>query len=315
MRRRRAPLAAFLFLAAAPLVGGSALLPILTRPALAQAESREGIFLQNQILQLRQELETLRRSGGGGSALPAPVPRGGGGGAPSGELLTQLLDRVGALEEEVRRMRGRLDEAEFRNRQLSQAVEKLQGDMDFRLQQLEGGGGRRRQQRGDADGAGPASGGLVAGPPDNSESPPPAPRPAPPPAAAPPPPRTPERMIAEGQAALSRRDYAAAEAAARDVLANRSASRAADAQLLLADALAGKRDYAGAALAYNDAYVRGRSGPKAPDALLGLATAFNNLGHKREACDALDDLRSRYPNLRPAQAERAADARRRAGCR
>ena len=121
--------------------------------------------------------------------------------------------------------------------------------------------------------------------------------------------------MAEGQAALSRRDYASAEAAAREVLATRNSPRTADAQLLLADALAGKRDYAGAALAYNDAYVRGRSSPKAPDALLGLAGSFNNLGHKREACDTLDDLRSNYPNLRSAQAERAAEARRRAGCR
>ncbi len=296
---RRRALAAVLVLAA-PLLGGAPAV-VAVRPARAQAESREGIYLQNQILQLRQELEGLRR--GGGSALAAPVPRGGGA-APSGELLSQLLDRVGALEEEVRRMRGRLDEAEYRNRQLSQAVEKLQGDMDFRLQQLEGGGGGR-SRRGDSGGSGAVE--------------PAAPTPAPAAprqqAAAPAPPRTPERLIAEGQAALSRRDYAVAEAAAREVLATRNATRAADAQMLLADALAGKRDHAGAALAYNDAYNRGRSSPRAPDALLGLANSFTNLGHRREACDTLDDLRGSYPNLRPAQAERASETRRRAGCR
>ncbi|MBD0275719.1 MAG: hypothetical protein ICV73_27805, partial [Acetobacteraceae bacterium] len=138
MRPTRA-LATALILAV-PLAGGG--WPVVSpRPALAQAESREGIFLQNQILQLRQELESLRRSSGA-AGLAAPVPRGGGGGgaAPSGELLSQLLERVGALEEELRRMRGRVDEAEFRNRQLLQSVEKLQGDVDFRLQQLEGGG-------------------------------------------------------------------------------------------------------------------------------------------------------------------------------
>jgi TolA-binding protein len=85
--------------------------------------------------------------------------------------------------------------------------------------------------------------------------------------------------------------------------------------MLLADALAGKRDNAGAALAYNDAYVRGRTSPRAPDALLGLAGSFANLGHRREACDTLDDLRSNFPNLRPAQAQRAAETRQRAGCR
>jgi TolA-binding protein len=274
---------------------------------MAQAESREGIFLQNQILQLRQELEGLRRSGGGASGLAAPVPRGGGGATASGELLSQLLERVGALEEELRRTRGRLDESEFRNRQMSQSVEKLQGDVDFRLQQLEGGGDRGGRQRGGGGGREAAAA---------ETAPAPAPRPAPPqPVAAPPAPRTPERLIAEGQAALNRRDYAAAEAAAREALSARNSPRAGDAQLLLADALAGKRDNAGAALAYNDAYTRSRNSPRAPDALLGLANSFTNLGHKREACDTLDDLRSNFPNLRPAQAERAADTRRRAGCR
>ena len=148
MRPTRA-LAAALILAAPLMAGGWCV--VSARPALAQAESREGIFLQNQILQLRQELEGLRRSGGG-SGLAAPVPRGGGGAAPSGELLSQLLERVGALEEELRRMRGRLDETEFRNRQLAQSVEKLQGDVDFRLQQLEGGGGGGGRQRGAAGG-------------------------------------------------------------------------------------------------------------------------------------------------------------------
>lgn len=300
MRQPRA-IAAALLLAATLLGGGWP--AVAVRPALAQAESREGIFLQNQILQLRQELESLRRSGGG-QALAAPVPRGGGA-APSGELLSQLLERVGALEEELRRMRGRLDETEFRNRQLAQSVEKLQGDVDFRLQQLEGGGGRQR-------GAG-GSGSRETAAAEPAQPPRPAP-PAPAPAAAPAP-RTAERAIADGQAALGRRDYAAAEAAAREAIAARNSPRAADAQMLLAEALTGKRDHAGAALAYNDAYTRSRNGPRAPDALLGLANAFTSLNHKREACDTLDDLRSNFPNLRQAQAERAAEMRRRAGCR
>ena len=300
--RRRALAAIVILAAAAPGFGW----PVAAvRPAAAQAESREGIYLQNQILQLRQDLEGLRRSGGGPSGLAAPVPRGGGGQAPSNELLNQLLERVSGLEDEVRRMRGRVDESEFRTRQLGQTVEKLQGDVDFRFGQLEN-TSRGNRPRGGGDSA------AVAEPPP---TPAPAPRPAPARPAAEAAPRTPERALSEGQAALNRRDYGAAEAAAREVLAARNSPRAADAQLLLADALAGKKDNAAAALAYNDAYTRGRSGPRAPDALLGLANAFTNLGHKREACDTLDDLRGNFPNLRAPQSDRAADARRRAGCR
>ncbi|MBL6456686.1 hypothetical protein JMJ55_15225 [Belnapia sp. T6] len=276
-----------------------ALLP--AGPAFAQAESREGIYLQNQILQLRQELDQVRR---GGSAMGAPAvvpPPSRSGGAPQGELVGALLDRVTALEDETRRLRGRLDESENRNRNLGQQVEKLQGDLDYRLQQLEGQGGGRA--------AAPAA------PPARAAAPAAPSAPAAPPAAAPSAARTPERAIADGQAALGRRDYGAAEAAAREALAARGSTRATDAQLLLGDALSGKRDYAGAALAYNDAFTRSRTGPRAPEALIGLAGAFASLGNKREACDTLDDLRSNFPNLRPPLAERAAEGRRRAGCR
>ncbi|MBR0674469.1 hypothetical protein GXW76_25105, partial [Roseomonas soli] len=113
-------------------------LALLAAPgARAQMDSREGIALQNQILELRRDLDAVRR--GGGAPAPVPMARGGGGGAPQ-ELVQQLLARVSELEEQVRRMRGQLDVAENANRQLTQDVEKLRGDMDFRLQQLEGGG-------------------------------------------------------------------------------------------------------------------------------------------------------------------------------
>ena len=68
--------------------------------------------------------------------MPAPA-RGAAGG---GELVGALLERVNRLEEELRGMRGRLDELDYRNRALGQQLEKLQGDLDYRMQQLEGGG-------------------------------------------------------------------------------------------------------------------------------------------------------------------------------
>ena len=117
------------------LLTGAALLAS-PRPASAQIESREGIALQNQLLQLRQELEALRRSGAGGSALPPPsatAPRP----AASGDIVQSLLERVQRMEEELRSVRGRAEQAEFRERQLRERVEKLEGDLDFRLQQIE----------------------------------------------------------------------------------------------------------------------------------------------------------------------------------
>lgn len=276
-------------------------------PAAAQIDSREAIALQNQILQLRNEVEQLRR--GGVSAAPSS-----GGGRGGGEVSGALLERVGRLEEEVRRMRGRLDELDFANRQMAQALEKLQGDMDFRLQQLEGTGGGARPAAPRPVSPPPMGAPPIAAP--SAPLPPiagPAPVPAAPPSSAP---RPPERAIADGQAALARGDFASAEAAAREALRNRGIGpRATDAQMLLADSLSGKRDFAGAALAFNEAYSRNRSGPRAPEALLGLAGSFNALGNRREACETLGDLRSSFPNLRGPVADRAQALRQRAGCR
>ncbi|PZP45664.1 MAG: hypothetical protein DI601_09280 [Azospirillum brasilense] len=270
--------------------------------ARAQVESREGITLQNQILQLRQELEQLRARGGGGYAAPAlPPPSRGGAAGGGSELVGQLLDRVSALEDETKRLRGRVDQLEFQNRNLQQQMEKLQGDTDYRLQQVEQGGGAGRRSQAPAT---PAPGPAAA---------PPASAPA---AAAPAAvPRTPERALSDGQAALSRRDYAAAEAAAREVIGARSAPRQQDAQILLGDALLGRRDYQNAALAYDDAYRRNRKSGRAPEALLGLANAFNGFGAKREACQTLDQLNSEFPKPSGSLASQAAQARQRAGCR
>ena len=268
--------------------------------ALAQIESREGIALQNQLLQLRQELEALRRAGAGAasSALPAPqqaaAPRPAG---ASGDLVQGLLERVQRMEEELRAARGAAEQSEFRERQLRERLQKLEGDLDFRLQQLE----TQRQGAAPAQPARPAA--------TNAPAQPAAPANA---AAGP---RPPQRAIAEGQAALGRREFVAAEAAAREVIASRDASQQVNAQILLGDALMGRREFSNAAVAYDDARKRSPTGTRAPDANVGLANAFIALNSNREACDVLNALRSARPDLAGPVAERASDARRRAQCR
>ncbi|MBR0655278.1 hypothetical protein GXW79_09305 [Roseomonas arctica] len=276
--------------------------------AAAQIESREGIALQNQLLELRREIDQLRR---GGASLPPPssVPRGAGG----NEIMGQLVGRVAEMEEEVRRLRGRNQELEFRNQRLSEDIEKLRGDLEFRLQQIET--GRPGAPR--PTGAPPPTQRSDATPPLRGEAAPPLRGDGTPPvqAATNAGPRPPERALADGQAALTRRDYAAAEAAAREVLAARAPARAQDAQLLLGDSLAGRRQFQNAALAYDEAYRRNRQGARAPEALLGLSGAFAGFNARREACDTLDQLRSEFPRLSPPLAQRADQARRANSCR
>ncbi len=253
-------------------------------PAWAQLDSRDAIALQNQILELRRDLQGLQAQRGA-PALPPPVRRGGDGGGS--EIAAQLLDRVAQLEDDVRRLRGQLDEQANASRRQMDDLSKQVADLNFRLQNSGPSGGPGPRASPDASAAGPAPSGR---------------RPA-------------ELAMQEGNAALARRDYGVAEAAAREVLSGgRGGPRAGDAQFLLAQALMGKRDYPGAAVAYDDAYNRSRTGSRAPDALLGLANALAALNDRANACAALDKLRTEFPAPRANLRDAATAARGRSGC-
>lgn len=274
--------------------------------ARAQVESREGIALQNQILDLRRQMQVLQDQGARGGNIPpsrAPTayspPAGG-----SGDLVAQLLSRVDALEEQVRQLRGRVDEIQNQTQRQGADLAKRIDDMAFQTQNPTGARGQH--------------GGAAQVPP----SPPPGtlapsvPPPAPGASPAPPVRRTPELSLQEGNAALARRDYTTAEQAAREVLTgNRTSPRAYDAQFLLAQALMGQHQYSQAAIAYDDTYNRARKGAHAPEALLGLANALIAINEKKAACDSLSKLRSEYPTLRPDQRDAVTASGQRAGCR
>jgi TolA-binding protein len=264
-----------------------------TIPAVAQVESREGIALQNQILELRRQMQALQdqanRGGGSPTNLGRAYPQPSTGGS---DLVAQLLSRVDALEEQVRQLRGRVDETQNEVQRQGADLGKRIDDMAFQAQSPRGG---------------PPAPTVSPQPPSSLGA-----------AAAPSAParRTPELVMQEGNAALARRDYPAAEQAAREVLtSNRTSPRAYDAQFLLAQALIGQRQYSQAAIAYDDTYNRSRKGAHAPDALLGLANSLIAINEKKAACDTLAKLHGEYPSPRPEIRDAMAASSQRAACR
>ena len=231
------------------------------------------------------------------------------------------------LEEEVRTLRGRVDEVQNQLQQQGADLGKRIDDLTFQMQNGQAPGGAPTEAappagpgsppgspQGLAPGAPiPLQPGPAVGPSQGALGPVPVP-PAPPPAA--PVRRTPELAMQEGNAAMARRDYPTAEAAAREVLNNfRTSPRAYEAQFLLAQALAGERQFSQAAIAYDDTYNRNRKGTRAPEALLGLANALTAINEKRAACDTLARLHVEFPQQRPELREAAAGVGQRAGCR
>ncbi|GEB37644.1 hypothetical protein GLI01_16790 [Gluconacetobacter liquefaciens] len=267
-----------------------------------QMTSREGIALQNQIMDLRQQLSQMQSAvpgGQGGGILPPPMADGGsrsgngGSSAAGGDLTAQLLDRVMTLEQQVRDMRGQLDQLTNQVQQQNATLAKQIDDMNFAMQN--GGHPSPRPAASavpDASAETDGTGGE----------------------AAPPAKRTPDIVLKDGNAALMRGDYAGAQNAAKQVLAGPKGPLQIDAQFLLAQSLAGQKQYRQSAVAYYDTYNRSPRSGRAPDALLGVTASLLAMGDKNSACQALAKLKSEFPSPAPRVKTAETAYRTRAGC-
>ena len=119
-----------------PLLG---LLLTAAVPARAQIDSRAGIALQNQILELRHQLQLVENqlASGGGAPVERSAPAASGGG---NDLTAELLQRVSTLEEQVRVLRGRVDEltTQQQTQQLADLSSKQIGEPAFQAQPMQG---------------------------------------------------------------------------------------------------------------------------------------------------------------------------------
>ena len=211
----------------------------------------------------------------------------------SGNLTLQLLDRVNTLEQEARDMRGEIDQLTNQVQQQNAALSKQIDDMNFAMQH--------------GHGAAPAGGAAASVSPAASAT---APAATETPAAK----RTPDDLLKAGTDALMQHDYVTAQADAQQVLSGPKSAKQVDAQYLLAQSLAGQKQYRQSALAYYDAYNRAPHGARAPSALLGVAATLVALNDRASACQALDKLASEFPQ--PADRIKSAEQvyRKRAKC-
>lgn len=209
-------------------------------------------------------------------------------GTPATAPLTDLTARVDALERQQRSLTGTLEEAQNRLRLLEEGLTRYRGDTDFRLNAIE-------------HPAQPAP--VVEAPP--AESPPERttagkaspPKPAAKPIAAP---AKAEALPIEDQwravyALYTAKDYAKAETAMADFLAaNPKTARASNAQYWLGRSYMAQDQFAPAAKAFLDGYKNYPAGERAPDSLLWLGKALTALNKPKQACSALDELKSVY---------------------
>ncbi len=223
-------------------------------------------------------------------------------GNPASQPLVDLAERVGQLEAQLRTITGQVEANQFKLRQLEEAQTKLRGDLEFRLNALEGNGPV----------AAPLPGGTAA-----AVLPPPRPGTRPPVTA--PPVAAPATADAAWKAAYAEalaKDWPGTETAMTDFLAAWPKSpRVPQARYWLGRSHAVRDQHAEAARAYLELYKTSPRDPRAQDALIGLATAMNGLKKPKDACRVLGELDSVYgPKLTPAQQAEAKALRTRAKC-
>lgn len=211
--------------------------------------------------------------------------------ASSSESLTsRLLQRVNNLEAQVRDMRGELDQLTNQVQQSQADTAKQIGDMQF-----------AQQNRGAARNVGAGSSKTLSSSTASSGG-----------GGSPKPSVTP---VKTGQEALKAQRYSDAEYYAREALKSaKNKPVKVEASFLLAQAMAGQKNYRQSAVSYFDAYRSDPSSSRAPEALLGVAASMISLQNKPAACEALNKLNDEFPNANARVKSSAKVFRARAAC-
>jgi tol-pal system protein YbgF len=254
-----------------------------------------------QVERLQQELAELRQI--------QPVQAG-------DPALARFEVRLSQLEEELRRLTGRIEQLEFGQRALERRFDQLVQDLDQRLRPLEEGAGITAapplQEPRPAIAAPAAPPGTGEGEQALGQVPESAvlALPRPDPSTIPPPPemRTlpPQQQYDAAMELLRAGNYAGAEGGLQLFLElNPDHPLAGNAAYWLAETYYVRRNYAAAAAAFARNYrTYGKDAQKAPDNLLKLGMSLQGLGEISNACLSYDELAREFPNA-PAHIQQA----------
>jgi tol-pal system protein YbgF len=262
------------------------------------------------------------------SAPPGVAPTGDGSSALNADI------RMDQLEQQMRTLTGQLEEVQNGISEMKSRLDKQQQDDEQRFQALEhpdgGGAPGRSSQTADAPiaaapgggrpsspgGAGnmdapPSTGGFLTAPGQGGGKGAPAPGKAS--ATLPNGSTTDQYNYAFGL--LRSQDYPAAEAAfSQFVLKHPQDELAGNAQYWLGETFFVRNDYSSAAAAFAKGYQVYPKSPKAQDNLLKLGISLGNTNRKQEACLVFGKLGREFPDLAPANKERATREKQRLGC-
>lgn len=254
--------------------------------------------------------------------------------------------RLAAFEQELRKLTGMVEQVTYQQNQLSQRLDRMQADVEYRLTALEGGDPSAGQQastggsyaspstqattqsgdqstaaatQGDVKTLGTVAQDQLAGVQDGA---------APQPlvtqdggsagneqVASILPGGSPQQQYDYAFGLLRKADYAGAEQAlSAFVQENPGDPLVANAKYWLGETYYVRGNYNEAARAFGVAYQDHPSGPKATDSLLKLGLSLSLLGRNGDACAVFGELETRFPNAAANILQRSRQERGRLGC-
>lgn len=307
-----------------------------TSPALAQSSLMQQLL--DRMERMQTELTTLQRQVYQGGGQSGGRNRATGAGMRSGpqarKLTARMSVRITQLEDELRRLTGKTEEFVHLVQQMRARIEKLAGDLEFRLSALERGTaatGAPPPAPGSAPGiaTGPGPGfdpGLNRGL-DSGFAPGPRtlgtirqtalPRPAAVVEKPPPPKMTAKQQYDYAHTLIVKdQNFAEAERVLRAFIeAYPKNSLAPNAHYWLGRTYFVRKEYQKAAFTFAEGFQKYPRSGKAPDNLLNLGMSLARLDKNKEACTALKRLLRNYPKASDNVKRRVSRERQRLRCR
>jgi tol-pal system protein YbgF len=209
----------------------------------------------------------------------------------NGDLVVELIKRVGNIEEDNRQLRGQLEEAHHEISQLKQKMDTLSSDVDYRLNNPESGTAAVSPVPSPPH----PLGGDFASPSSSSGS------------------SNSSDEYERARSLLEQGEYDAAERAfAAFVQAHPKDEQAGAAQYWLGVTFFVRGEHEKASSAFAKGYKNYPKSPKAADTLLKLSKSLAALDQKANACATLEQLAIKHPN---AHAKEVANDQKKLNCK
>lgn len=220
--------------------------------------------------------------------------------------------QLGRFDEQVRSMTGRLDELDYKIKQLDDKINMINKDIDVRMSLLEGKKIKVSDTSSVADNspkfsapvAADAPQSIVGGTISKSDDLQPVKG------------STAPEIYQAGLEALKANEYDAAEKAFNKILTKFPDDKlAGNAQYWLGESFYARKEYDKAAIAFAKGYQQYGKGVKAADSLLKLGMSMQGLEKKKEACAAFVSLPKEFPKAAKSLKDKAAAEVKKLGCK